>query len=96
MKKIKIKNFKGNEYEGIWNEKFYDSIISDRKELIRIYIDNKAIHITEEEKENLVNSIYQDKVEQDNARIKIIKENFEKLDLEAQKALIDYFQLQIS
>ena len=42
-------NFKGNKYEGSWNEKTYSSNIADHPDLYRIYVNDQAIHITEKE-----------------------------------------------
>ena len=36
MKKISVKNFKGEEFEGMWNEKTYSSKIDGRPDLYRI------------------------------------------------------------
>ena len=47
MKNIKITNWKGNEFSGLWNEKIYDSKLDD-KELVRIFLNNEQIHITKE------------------------------------------------
>lgn len=49
MKNIEVTNFKGNKYEGSWNEKTYSSNIADRPDLYRIYVNDQAIHITEKE-----------------------------------------------
>lgn len=49
MKNIEVTNFKGNKYQGSWNEKTYKSCVSDRPDLYRIYVDEQPIHITEEE-----------------------------------------------
>lgn len=38
MKTIKVINFKGDVYEGDWNEKVYSSKIERHPELHRIYI----------------------------------------------------------
>ena len=52
MKTIKVTNWKGNEFEGSWNEKTYPSQIED-KNLIRIYVSDTRIHITAEELEKI-------------------------------------------
>ena len=44
MKKISVKNFKGEEFEGMWNEKTYSSKIDGRPDLYRIYLDGESIH----------------------------------------------------
>lgn len=49
MKTIKVINFKGDAYEGDWNEKVYSSKIEGHPELHRIYINNDSIHITQDE-----------------------------------------------
>ena len=54
MKNIEVTNFKGNKYQGSWNEKTYKSCVSDRPDLYRIYVDEQSIHITEEEYYRLV------------------------------------------
>ena len=41
MKKISVKNFKGEEFEGMWNEKTYSSKIDGRPDLYRIYLDGE-------------------------------------------------------
>lgn len=92
MKRIKVTNWKGKEFEGIWNEKFYSAQIEGNSEgLYRIYIDNEIVHITEEEKERLINETSSSKIEEANKRISLIKREFEKLDKEAQKAVAEYF-----
>lgn len=45
---ITIKDCNGNTHSGYWNEKIYKSNLADPA-LKRMYIDNKEIHITEEE-----------------------------------------------
>ena len=45
MKKISVKNFKGEEFEGMWNEKTYSSKIDGRPDLYRIYLDGESIHV---------------------------------------------------
>ncbi len=96
MKRIKVTNWKGKEVEGVWNEKFYSAQVEDNPEgLYRIYIDNERVHITEEEKERLINEASSSKIEEDNKRISLIKREFEKLDKEAQKAVAEYFNLMI-
>lgn len=57
MKNITVKNFKGNEYTGEWNEKAYSSKIAGREDLLRIYIDNQATHITKEEYKKISDNI---------------------------------------
>ncbi len=89
MKQINIKNYKGMEFKGMWNEKFYASQADD-KTLIRIYVNNQAVHITQEQKEELIKSISGDKIHQDNCRLGVIKSEFTKLDYDAQVALINY------
>lgn len=54
MKNIEVTNFKGTTFEGAWNEKTYASNIADRPDLYRIYVNDHAIHITEEEYNRLV------------------------------------------
>lgn len=49
MRDIKVTNWNGDEFQGKWNEKCYKSQIQDRPELVRIYIDNKRLHLTQEE-----------------------------------------------
>lgn len=49
MQEIKIVNYEGKEYTGIWNERTYTSKIACKPELRRIYVNNEEIHITEEE-----------------------------------------------
>ena len=49
MKNITVKNYQGKEFSGNWNEKVYSSKIDGRSDLLRIYINNEAVHITEEE-----------------------------------------------
>lgn len=93
MKRIKVKNWKGNEYEGEWNEKFYEAQVEgDKTGIYRIYINNERIHITEEEKEKIIKEIAGNKIEEDNQRIRIIKEEFRKLDKKAKELLIEYLQ----
>lgn len=54
MRTVKVTNFKGTEYEGAWNEKTYSSKVEGQPELIRIYLSNEEIHITEEEYSKLI------------------------------------------
>lgn len=54
MKNIEVTNFKGNKYEGSWNEKTYSSNIADHPDLYRIYVNDQAIHITEKEYNRLI------------------------------------------
>lgn len=49
MINVKVKNYKGKEYTGIWNGKTYSSSIDGAPELRRIYVDNSPLHITETE-----------------------------------------------
>ena len=49
MLSITFKNFKGDEYSGLWNGKTYKSNIADHPEYLRIYVSDKAYHITPEE-----------------------------------------------
>lgn len=46
MKKIKIKDYLGDEIEGDWNEKFYNSKIDETK---RIYINGEEVFIKNED-----------------------------------------------
>lgn len=48
MKNITIKNYKGNEYAGEWNEKTYTSKI-DSDNLVRIYVGGKEINVRKED-----------------------------------------------
>lgn len=57
MKKISVKNYKGTEFEGAWNEKTYSSKIDGRPDLYRIYINNESVHIEKEELEKIVDDI---------------------------------------
>ena len=54
MQEIKVVDYKGKEFSGVWNEKTYMSRISDKPELRRIYVNNEEIHITKEEYEKLL------------------------------------------
>lgn len=54
MKKISVKNFKGEEFEGMWNEKTYTSKIDGRSDLYRIYLDGESIHVEKTELEKIV------------------------------------------
>lgn len=47
MKNITIKNWKGQEYSGEWNQKTYVSKI-DSKNLVRIYVDGNEINVSKE------------------------------------------------
>lgn len=86
---VKINNYKGNEFEGDWNEKFYESNLDD-KTLFRVYINNRPYHITKEEKERILEKISTNKIDMDNYRIGIIKEEFSKLDKKAKELLLQY------
>ena len=57
MKKISVKNYKGTEFEGEWNEKTYSSKIDGRPDLYRIYISNESVHIEKEELAKIVDDI---------------------------------------
>ena len=54
MKKISVKNFKGEEFEGMWNEKTYSSKIDGRPDLYRIYLDGESIHVEKKALEKIV------------------------------------------
>lgn len=96
MKNIKVTNWKGLEVCGEWNEKFYEpQVAGDSTGIYRIYINNERVHITKEEKERLLQDSNSSKIEQDNARIGIIKEEFSKLDDNAKKLLLEYLNNQI-
>lgn len=96
MVNVKVTNWKGNEYTGQWNEKFYNPEIEGIPAgCWRIYIDNERIHISNEEKERLLKQVSSCKIEEDNNRIRIIKEEFEKLDEQAKKLLVSYLQREI-
>lgn len=91
MKKIKVTNWKGQEVQGIWNEKFYDpQVQGNANGIYRIYIDNERVHITEEEKERLISSTFENKVKEDNTRIEMIKKEYSKLDEKAKVALLEF------
>lgn len=51
---IEIKNYKGSDYKGYWNEKTYSSKIVDNPSLLRIYVDDVQIHVTQEELDKAV------------------------------------------
>ena len=92
MKTVKVLNFKGNVYEGTWNEKIYESK-NENKDLARIYVNNEAIHITKEELAKIVSNIENcekqlkaDKSKQ--TKIKIL-ELLEDLTFEDKKELLD-------
>lgn len=85
MKKVKIINWKGNTYEGMWNEKYYQSQIEGEGELHRIYIDNSMIHITNEEKQKLEESFIKSEAQKSDFALKQIKELYKQL-LSEQKA----------
>ena len=76
MKNITVKNYQGKEFSGNWNGKVYSSKIDGRSDLIRIYVNNEAVHITEEEHAKISESITDDmkeKAEREslNASIKV-------------------------
>lgn len=96
MVNVKVTSWKGKEYTGAWNEKFYNSEIEGNPAgYWRIYIDNEKVHISDDEKEKLLKQISNSKIEEDNNRIRIIKEEFEKLDEQAKKLLVSYLQREI-
>lgn len=97
MKYIKVTNWKGKTISGDWNEKFYEPQVEGNSDGIhRIYIDNERVHITEEEKERLLQEAYNSKAEQDNMRIRIIKSEFSKLDSKSKELLIEYLKNEMS
>ena len=57
MKNISVRNYKGTEFEGAWNEKTYSSKIDGRPDLYRIYVDNESVHIEKEELAKIVDDI---------------------------------------
>ena len=76
MKNITVKNFKGTEFSGLWNEKVYSSKINDRSDLVRIYLNGETVHITVEEHNKISESAASDmkeKAEREslNARISV-------------------------
>ena len=54
MKKISVKNFKGEEFEGMWNEKTYSSKIDGRPDLYLIYLNGESIHVEKKELEKFI------------------------------------------
>lgn len=96
MKKIEVTNWKRLKISGDWNEKFYEpQIEGDSTGIFRIYVNGERVHITKEEKEKLIESINYSKIEQDNVRIGIIKEEFSRLDDKAKKMLLEFLSEQI-
>ena len=96
MKKVEVTNWKGIRISGEWNEKFYEpQIEGDSTGIFRIYVNSERVHITKEEKEKLIEMVNSSKIEQDNARISIIKEEFSKLDDKAKKLLLEFLSEQI-
>lgn len=94
---IKVKNLKGQEIEGEWNEKFYAPQIEGNSEgIYRIYIDNNRVHINEKEKERIIKEQAEDKIKEDNRRISLILSEFKKLDEQAKKHLIAYLEMEVS
>ena len=49
MRTITVTDYKGHEHSGEWNTTAYESKVSNRPELIRIYINNEQIHICKDE-----------------------------------------------
>ena len=49
MKNISVVSFDGKNIDGLWNEKVYSCKIEGRNDLIRIYVNNKEVHITQDE-----------------------------------------------
>lgn len=80
MKNIEVTNFKGNKYEGSWNEKTYSSNIADHPDLYRIYVNDQAIHITEKEYNRLIAGNLSEKMDRRRKEIKTMS-LYEKADI---------------
>lgn len=86
---IKVTDYKGKEFKGKWNQKFYNSqLVVDGT--YRIYIDNECIHITEEEKERLIKECSNSKIDEDNKRTEIVLKEFEKMDDNVRQKLVEH------
>ena len=79
MKNIKVKDYLGNEIEGIWNGKFYSSKIEGTK---RIYVDNKEILIKNED----VSSIGTE----EKASKQVMENYFTKLNMQEREELLTF------
>lgn len=93
MKQITITTLKGNTYTGDWNLKFYPH----ENNTFRVYLhnvpgksDNGYYVISNDEKERILSQLTNNKIEEDNIRINLIKREFEKLDDEAKLAFYNF------
>ena len=99
MKRVTITTIRGNKYTGDWNTKFYDYKDAGT---YRIYLynvegeeDGLCYIVDENEKERVIKELSSNKIEEDNKRICIIKQEFDKLDREAKQLLLEYLQHKI-
>lgn len=94
MRTIKVKNYRGNEYNGEWNEKIYSSKIQEYPELLRIYVNNNCIHITPEEYKRITN-ITSNEYEEKKIQDKIIsrREEIKTMSLKEKADLVRYLFL---
>lgn len=75
MKNITIKNWKGDTYSGLWNGKTYSSKVEGHDELIRIYVDNEPIHVTQEAISDLGANIEKDRKIRTHEKINLFVDN---------------------
>ena len=83
MKNITVKNYQGKEFSGAWNGQVYSSKVDDQSDLLRIYLNGQALHITKEEHERISEDAaleLKEKSKRDSLNAKIIaKEQIEKM-----------------
>jgi hypothetical protein len=89
MREITVKNFQGKEFTGKWNGKTYPSKIEGRPDLHRIYVDDMAIHITDEELERIVNEIQSAENKNEETTMQLIMKMFDGLTDENKRKIVN-------
>jgi hypothetical protein len=89
MREITVKNFQGKEFTGKWNGKTYPSKIEGRPELHRIYIDDTAVHITDEELNRIVNEIQGAENKNEETTMQLIMKMFDGLTDENKRKIVN-------
>jgi hypothetical protein len=89
MNEITVKNFQGKEFSGKWNGKTYPSKIEGRPELHRIYVNDKEIHITDEELHRIINEIQGAENKNEETTMQIIMKMFDGLTEENKRRVVN-------
>lgn len=81
MREITVKNFKGNEFSGMWNEKTYSSHIAEHPEYFRIYVSNEPIHIIPAELDRINGDVEKENFIRERKECENFISKFEKMDI---------------